>query len=1015
MNKVNYIDPATVDKIKEAGNLAEVIESFIQLELKGRSERIGQCLACNDPKGLHVPTSKSKQLFKCVKCDDSGKFPLQYLTQQAKLPYKEALIWIADKYGIDIPEQSQKKTTRKRKTTSKKAKAKAGIKCFRDQQLADSGLKLEDMKFSIYHNDKEYPDNYRYSKGKINQFGEIDSTGDDMILHYLDLNGVPVQYLDKKGKKKTLYRIRFQTPELHDGIRYKSPYKSGSHLWIPNFVLKKYKSKGSRFNTLFVIEGEKKADKLCQYGLCCVGIMGIHNLAFDRMPEEFEALIKDFEVKNVVFLLDEDFQDLSLKSGKPVDQRPRSFFKAVLKFKDYFYSFIRAGMDLKIYFGSHKSNNQHKGLDDLLVANHSEDQDKKIVESLTKAVKNIKHETDHFKLNDITSVNDYGIGEFWELNNVPKFLEQHKDQLKELVDFKIGKFQWRYDEDQDKFELNQKLLEHEKFWIERKRKNKEDQLEFDYIQIEDFLKNRGIGNYQTNDDIWLIQIEGSMVTKVDPREIQAYVIEFTKTLEIPNWKDIARFIKRGVTQYLGHVQTSLLPFLSPTFREPQKESQDLVFSNQIVKIDQADIRTSPDSTYYFWNNQVIDFEFEKLDPLFELTRSEDGSKWQYKTTELGAKSEILQFLFNTSCVYWRKCFDVSHDENGDKIFTQKTSPMDQWNVTEDEIQETFEHLAAKLLSVGYLLHDYVDRANTKAIICLDLKESARGASEGGTGKSLFSIMFQHLVPLFEVDAAIADLSSDKFMFEGVDERTRIILLDDLRSDFDFKTLFSKITNGVKVQRKGLTRIDAGHKKFILNLNGILRGNTNSYIRRQYNIGFTDYYNGDRSPDQEFGHNLFDEWNSEQWNYFYNLAVQCIQLYMTYGLKFTIPKEKLQVRRFRHELGETFIDWADLRFSEDGKWINNEVNKLLLVDDFNRLYQNQRKYMNAKVMKEKLEMYASYSGLDYNIRMNGERIKSGGKEYICLSNEAYSQNRSTKINSDNENFDTFKTHLDNENS
>lgn len=1015
MKDIKYIDPSTVEKIQQAGSLAEVIESFIQLEPKGRSERIGQCLNCQDPKGLHVPTAKSKQLFRCVKCDDSGKYPLQYLTQQAKMDYKEALVWMAERYGIELEEAPEKKKASKRKPRSKKAKAKAGIDSFRDQQLKDSGLKIEDMKFSLFHNDKEYPDNYRYSKGKINKFGEVDSSGDDMILHYLDLNGVPVQYLNPKGKKKTLYRVRYQTPELHDGVRYKSPYKSGSHLWLPNFVLKKYKTKGAKFNTLFVIEGEKKADKLCQYGLCCVGIMGIHNLAFDTMPEEFEALIKTFEVKNVVFLLDEDFQDLSLKSGKPVDQRPRSFFKAVLKFKDYFYSFIRAGLDLKIYFGSQKTNKQHKGLDDFLVANQNDDgspgEDAKIVESLVKAVKNIKHETDHFKLNDITSVNDYGISEYWFLNNVPKFLEHHKEQLKELVDFKIGKFQWRYDKDQDKFELNQKLLEHEKFWIERKRKNKEDQLEFDYIQIEDFLKNRGIGNYQTNDDIWLIQIEGSQVTKVDPREIQAYVIEFTKTLELPNWKDIARFIKRGVTQYLGNVQTSLLPFLTPSFREPQKESQDLIFSNQLVKIDQADIKTSSDSTYYYWNNQVIDFEFEKLDPLFELTRSEDGSKWEYKTTDLGQKSEILQFLFNTSCTYWKKCFDLVDTEEGHKIYEAKQ--VDQIKgVTEEEIQETFEHLASKLLSIGYLLHDYVDRSNTKAIICLDLKESARGSSEGGTGKSLFSTMFQHLVPLFEVDAAIADLSSDKFMFEGVDERTRIVLLDDLRSDFDFKTLFSKITNGVKVQRKGLTRIDAGHKKFILNLNGILKGNTNSYVRRQYNIGFTDYYNADRTPADEFGHNLFDEWNSEQWNYFYNLAVQCIQLYMTYGLKFTIPKEKLQIRRLRHELGETFIDWADLRFSEDGNWINNEVNKLHLVDDFNRLYQNQRKYMNAKIMKEKLEMYAGYTGLDYNIRNNGERIKSGGKEYICLSNEDYSQNRTQKINSDN--FENFKSHLDENN-
>lgn len=970
-----YISPDTVEQIKKAGSLLEVVEDFTALTKKGQTELVGECHACGSNAGLHIPTAKRKTLYKCFKCGDAGKYPIQYLMSQQKKTYREALEYIAGKYNIDLDEPKEKKPalTAKQKGLS-----------FRDRQLQSSGLELSDVRYTLKADGVENVENYRYSIGTLDVYGEV-GTGHDMILEYLTLEGAPLMYRDKRGSKKRYYRVRYKNPEAHDGIRYRSPAGSGSQLWIPNYIINLY-ARGAKFKTLYIIEGEKKADKLCKHDLPAVALQGIHNLSNDRMPDSFERILERFGCQNIVFLLDEDFKDLSLKNNKPVDNRPRSFFKSVYKFRNYFYGFIKGGRNLRIFFGAHKTNGKHKGIDDLFAAFPK--MENKLVDELKSAVKGTDNETDFFELYDITNVTEYELKKHWHLHSIPSFLEYYKDVLKPLPEFKVGRIKRRYNPDEDKFELAQALLPIEQYWIPIYKKDTLAGYSFDYIQIEAFLRNRGIGNLENaNGELELVHVQDRVIQPVDTSYIQKYVLEFTRNLD-ENSLAIGRFIKKGISQYLGAVQCALLPRVEVNYREPERSSQTFVFNNCFVEVRAQGIEISQDAGFDYWKKEIINHNFEAVDSLFSIER--DGEAWKFKPTKLGAECELLQFIYNTSITYWRKNSERVPDGKGGVKIVRKDASLKACGVTEEDLQETADHFCSKIIAIGYLLHDFFDKSNPKAIVCMDLKESARGASEGGTGKSIFSKMFEYMAPIFEVDAALPNLSDDKFMFEGVDEQTRIVLLDDLRSDFDFKILFSKITGGVKVQRKGTTRIDAGYKKFILNLNGVLRGSSTSYRRRQYILGFTDYYNEDRNPADELGHNLFDDFTAEQWNLTYNFFVQCVQCYLQFGLKYSIPKAKLLRRRQREEMGESFLEWALMKFDDNPEsWLNKHVNKEFMLEDLLRQFPSLRRYgMDVRKIKEKLQTFAAYMAFDYNLDKDGGRIKSGSKEYICISNENY---------------------------
>ena len=102
-----HIDPKTIEKIKDATNIVDVIGDFLELRKKG----IGYVSLCpfhDDHTIGNFEVSPVKQIYKCFSCDASGdaiKFLMDY--KGTKLSYIDALRYLAKKYNIYIDEESK--------------------------------------------------------------------------------------------------------------------------------------------------------------------------------------------------------------------------------------------------------------------------------------------------------------------------------------------------------------------------------------------------------------------------------------------------------------------------------------------------------------------------------------------------------------------------------------------------------------------------------------------------------------------------------------------------------------------------------------------------------------------------------------------------------------------------------------------------------------------------------------------------------------------------------------------
>lgn len=986
MKRTLYIPEETATKIKETAVLEEVVADYIQLKRSGAS-RVGDCPSCGAKKRLNV--TPSKKIWKCFSCDIGGKDAVSFLMKTQGKTFPESLHLLADRYGIQI-EQPLENGKKKIKKVSRKSR-------FRDMQLRESGILVGSQHYWLEEGNDAKKKKDRYQAASLDRLGNV-IPGDDMVLHYLDLEGKPLLYKDDRGKARSLVRVRWANPSLHldrngNPIKYQSPKGSGSHLWLPNGVIKAYKT-GEIIETLYITEGEKKADKMTQHGMMTVGVMGISNFALGNdMPYLFELLIKRCGVAQVVFILDADWQDLSLKNpDMPVDQRPTTFFRAVTRFRDYFRAYLISGIELDIFFAYGKDL-AHKGIDDLLVFSLRK-KENELKEDFEKAILDREGKGEHVNCHRITTISEYKLKEFWHLHSRPAFFKQHGEQLRQLHEFKYGRMKWRWNEEDVQFEMADKIRPHEQYW--RKIYDGEDKLgrdkwryTFNYSNVFEFLKNRGFGLYEIDEfNERMVKVEGRVVEEVSSKSIRKYVVEFTRNLDEP---DVLELILRGGKQYVGPDKLSDMYPVNFQFNESDKDTMFLYFKNVFWKITKDEISEHPigELPRHIWRDRLIDFEAKYVGkPLMTVRRQKDN--WQLKSTEEGEKCDIANFYARTSMFHWRKLFQLVTDKEGNESW-QLRPEEEMEKPTLDEFKIFQSNFVAKMCAAGYLLHDYTDWGNMKAVICMDGLESEVGKSQGGTGKGVFCSQFEKLCPVHWVNGKRKNLEEDKHLYAGVDERTQVIYFEDVRVNFDFEQLFPGITRGTWVEKKGVDGHKEAPKKHLIDTNHGLSGEGNSFWRRQFLISFSDYYNKQRRVSDDFGYQLFEEWDQEQWNLFYNWMATCCQVFLQHRLNYTVPQESLERRNLRQRIGENFLDWASLMFDEkEGPLRNAKIEKVWACEKYLEQYPADRRYVNVKKFKTKLQQYARYADLEFNPGMNGtdKRIKSNGKEFFVLGDGKY---------------------------
>lgn len=990
---------------RSEGKLKDVIADFTQLKKEGTASFAGTCPKCKKEKGLKVTPAKS--IFKCFNCDFGGNNPLTYLMQGHDKNYVDALKYLADKYIVDLDVKPKKLAEPK-----KGVKKSDGKLTFCERTLNESGLTYDDINAHIKNDDKSISLIQRstFKPGTIDQFGRL-VDGDDIIIEYYDLDGKQVTYQKKAStREEQFFRVRWQNPALHldkDGnpYKYRSPVGGGTHLYIPEKIRSAFR-KRQQIKTLFIQEGEKKAEKCCKHGIMSVGISGIHCIAANgALPPEFQQIVQTCEVQNICLVFDNDWDELShnLKVGDRVDKRPRTFLNAAINYKNYFRAFYNQGIAIEIYFG-YITKGPDKGIDDLL-ANTLKDNEKLFAEEIEQLFNEKEMKGKYIELHKVSIWNDYKFEQLWSLDNTQEFANRHKSILENLPEFTIGKHKWRFRE--GKFESAQPLENDEQYWQveewEDKTGKKRRQENFDYANCFNFLRNRGFGRISMyGSDFTFAKIQAKVLLPQEPWHIRDFVTEFTKAVAP---KNILNMIYRGGPQYLGPDKLSNLEFIFPSYYKADKDSQFLYFKDMAWKITADGIKEIKltDIDHQVWAENVMDFSAKLIDtPLIEvemitdelLKRMPEANRtvyanhkggFLYDISETGNKCHFLKFLENASNYTWRK---------------------PESEITFEDIAENAHHFIAKLCAIGFLLHSHKNKSITKAVIGMDGKQSEVGISNGRSGKSLVGNAISEVIHQCYIPGKAKNLTDDAFLFDGVTEKHKNIFIDDVRPNFDFEHFFPTITGNMTVNKKGDKRFVLPFEKspkLYITTNHALNGDGSSFKDRQWLIAFSDFYNGEHKPIDDFGVPFFDEWDYEQRNLFYNLMALCLQLWFRFGIVES-PSERLEARRLRQQIGEDFLMWAEEYYSADSKKINSKIARKEMFDDFMNNFPNQRKYCTASIFKKKLLCYCEYKGYHFNPHKydpsNGEPLfkdndgkpniddKSGGVEYFTVADENF---------------------------
>ncbi len=992
-------DRANIDQY--AADTADVASRYnTEVAKKKNNKVVYTCPACTAKEGLEIVTSGSKKgIFKCFHCDAGGKGGASYLQVMHGMDWRKAYEWLASTYNVELQRPSEN-------IAELQAKHAPNRITFRDLQLKHSGLIAADQVITIKLHDGKSIEQQRYSAGTINEHGDYTANGNDMVLWYVDLDGKYLMYKPKNGGKlKPYIRVRYQHPDLHldkEGkpVKYRSPYGSGNQLWIPNYMLAAY-AKGEQITRLCVVEGEKKADKMCLHGIPSVGIAGIHNLAYgsDAMPRAFEMLITRCQVQEVVFVIDSDWQRISIHPGKPVDQRPRTFMRAVQKFREYFYGFRTGGIDLRIFMAAGRDEKQ-KGMDDLLLVSQDEGNEQNyqpgaIAADMDVAITDPKGNGKHIFAMNIhpLRVPEQKLLEQWHLDDASIFFEVHKDVLKDIGEFQYGKLTYYYNSDSNQIELANQILESEKFYkiavyVGNGGREKRE-CTFNYDTIRNFLYNRGIGLYEYQDGYYrMVKKDKTFFYDITHTWIQRYVVEFAETIKDREERsDVVQMLLKGNTQYLGPNNLNYMRVHHPEWIRHAADEQFMVFRNCFWRITPDNIEQRPLSELpgSVWSNQVIQFDAEYIGkPLVQIAK--EGKNWTIKETPEAEKTELYEYLKCTSLFAWEKLYQLGTDDKGNKVYYQKEGQ----SLSPEDLEVWKMHIATKLIGWGYKLRVHRDESQKRAIICMDGLESQVGKSQGGSGKSIYALATQFCNIVFTVDGKTADMKADKFLYHGVDERTREIVIDDVGVNFPFEILFSQITNFIRVKPFAGAPITLPAPIFTITTNHSINGEGNSFKRRQYPLAFSNFFNEFRTPAHYFGHQLFTDWDKSQWNLYYNLMATAIQIYMNHQDlgRYGIESDDINRRRLRQQIGEDFLDFADGYFVE-GYMLNRVVIKERVLEDYLALFPGHRKFMDTRRIKEKCKLFAAYKNISYNPGADKEgRIKSQGFEFIIVADEHY---------------------------
>lgn len=430
--------------------------------------------------------------------------------------------------------------------------------------------------------------------------------------------------------------------------------------------------------------------------------------------------------------------------------------------------------------------------------------------------------------------------------------------------------------------------------------------EFNYIDIAGFFTSRGYYLFRTSKQKHIfIRIIDNIVTEVGKKDLKDEILDFVKKEE-PSY--IYEFFLKNIGKCVNDEFLETLPAKEVEFKKDTKSAMQLYFQNCIVKITDKGIKTFP---------------YEKL----------NGYIWE---------SQIIQ-----------RNFDENSNPGSDfKIFC--------WNIANKE--EARYHSICS--TIGYLLHNFKNPSYCPAVILND--EVISDSPEGGTGKGLLMKAIENFMKTVTIEGKTFTFDKN-FVYQSVNRDTKILSFQDVNKSFDFERLFSVLTDGINVEKKGLQSVHYSFDdspKVVITTNYAIRGAGNSHTRRRHELEIAQHYKNGFTPFDEFKKMMFHDWNEKEWNEFDYFMVECCLFYLKNGLVeqklVNLPEKKL--------IAETSPEFIE--FMEDQKpATGNRIERIKFYDNFK--IENPSSRIASKTFYQYVRHYATFHNIPFSeIKSNG---------------------------------------------
>lgn len=172
-----YYSDEIIEEVRAKNDIVDVISGYVRLQKKG-SSYFGLCPFHNE-KSPSFSVSRDKQMYYCFGCGAGGNV-FTFLMEYENYSFQEALKYLADRAGVELPEVEYSKEARERADKKallleinklaaqyyyvqlKQPQGETALKYLKNRELSDETIKA----FGLGYSNKYSNDLYRYLKSK---------------------------------------------------------------------------------------------------------------------------------------------------------------------------------------------------------------------------------------------------------------------------------------------------------------------------------------------------------------------------------------------------------------------------------------------------------------------------------------------------------------------------------------------------------------------------------------------------------------------------------------------------------------------------------------------------------------------------------------------------------------------------------------------------------------------------------------------------------------------------------